>query len=221
MDKILIATKNPGKLAEFKVLLKDVPIKLLSLNDLKIIEEAPEDGRTFRENAAMKAKFYQRLSGFSTIADDGGLEIDALGGEPGVRSRRWFGYKMSDQELIDQVLEKMNDVPLEKRTARMRTAIALVLPGKKEPKIFEGKIEVIIAPKPAKKIITGYPFRSFMYLPQQKKYFVDIPFSKQSIFSHRGEAVKKLKPYLNKLLKPRPQRLRNLRLAMAGGEKKC
>lgn len=200
MRKVLIATKNPGKFAEFKVLLADLPVKLISLGDLKIDHNVKEDGQTFEENAIKKAKEYYRISGLASIADDGGLEIDALGGEPGVHSRRWFGYRMSDQELIEAAMEKMKNVPPKKRTARMRTVVALALPSKKI-KTFAGEIEVIIAQKPSSKIISGYPFRSFMYLPKQKKFFVDISFIEQSKFSHRGKAIKKLKPYLEKMIK--------------------
>lgn len=205
--KLLIATKNPGKFAEFKVLLSDLPIKLLSLKDLKINNEVNEDGQTFKENAIKKAGEYCQISHLPTLADDGGLEIDALGGEPGVHSRRWFGHKMTDQELIQAVIEKMKHVPDRKRTASMRTVIALALPGppnrrvREKVKTFEGKIRVIIARQPSKKVLVGYPFRSFVYLPKQKKFFVDISFEEQSKFSHRGLAVQKLKPYLMKKLK--------------------
>ncbi|EKD56753.1 MAG: hypothetical protein ACD_58C00103G0002 [uncultured bacterium] len=195
MDKLLVATKNPGKFAEFKILFNDLPVKLVSLQDLNVNHEVEEDGQTFEENAIKKAKEYSALSCLPTIADDGGLEIDALGGQPGVHSRRWFGHRMSDQELIDAVMDKMKDVPLDKRIARMRTVLALAIPNQLI-KTFDGKIKVIIAVEASKKVIKGYPFRSFMYLPKQKKYFVDVSFEEQSKFSHRGKAVEKLKKYI-------------------------
>jgi len=199
MQKILIATKNPGKLKEFKVLLGNLPIELVSLKDLNIDHNVEENGKTFDENAIKKACEYSKLSGIITISEDGGLEIDALNGEPGVHSRRWHGRRMTDKEMIDAVLEKMKDVPPEKRTAHMRGVLALAEPGK-EIKTFEGKIDVVIAFKPSPKIIEGYPYRSIMYLPKKNKYFVDIPFSEQSNFSHRGMAIKKMKPYLEKII---------------------
>ena len=196
IEKLLIATRNEGKLAEFKILLKDLPIELVSLKDLGISHEVMEDGQTFEENAIKKAKEYAKLSGMPTIADDGGLEIDTLGGQPGVHSRRWFGHRMSDRELIDAVMDKMKNVPMVKRTARMRTVIALVIPSNPDIKLFKGKIEVQIAQKPSSKLIPGYPFRSFMYLPRRKKFFVDISFEEQAKFSHRGQAAKELVKYL-------------------------
>jgi len=92
MEKLLIATTNPGKFREYKILLQDLPLKMVSLRDLKIRKKPKEDGKTFRENAIKKAKFYSRLAQLPILADDGGLEIDYLKGEPGVKSRRWPGY---------------------------------------------------------------------------------------------------------------------------------
>ena len=126
--KLLIATHNPAKALEYKHYLSDLGLELLSLSDLNITEEASEDGLTFEENAIKKAKFYHQLTGLAVIADDGGLMIDALNGAPGVKSRRWLGYKMTDEEMIQSVVEKMKDVPEDKRTCHLVGIIALVMP---------------------------------------------------------------------------------------------
>ena len=99
--KLLIATTNPGKLAEIKRFLFDVPVELVSLNDVGITDHVEETGATFEENAVLKAKFYAEKSGLPTLADDGGFEIDALHGEPGVKSHRWV---YGDRENTDEEL---------------------------------------------------------------------------------------------------------------------
>jgi len=99
VKKLLIATKNQGKVGEFKEFLKDLPFKIVSLKDLKIKEDIDEDGKTYEENSQKKALFFAKLTNLPVISDDGGIEIDALNGAPGVRSRRWLGYEATDEEL--------------------------------------------------------------------------------------------------------------------------
>src|SRR5579875_3965801 len=124
---LLIATTNPAKLAEYRLLLRDYPLDLLSLDAVGIGESPAETGATFRENALLKARYYFGRSGLPTLADDGGLEVDALGGEPGVRSHRWIGgIETSDEMLVAEVIRRMEGVADERRTARMRAAAALI-----------------------------------------------------------------------------------------------
>ncbi|MFZ0889469.1 MAG: non-canonical purine NTP pyrophosphatase, partial [Candidatus Binataceae bacterium] len=125
-SRLLIATTNPAKLAEYRILLADFPIELVSLAGLKIDDAPAENGATFADNALLKARFYFRRSGMPTLADDGGLEVDALGGEPGVRSHRWLGEgAMSDDDaLADEVIRRMKGVEPKRRTARIRAAVA-------------------------------------------------------------------------------------------------
>src|SRR3989344_4202727 len=110
--KLLIATRNPGKLREIKEFLGN-DFELLSLNDFSGAPHVDESGSTFEENSILKAKSFFEWSNVPTIADDGGLEIDFLNGEPGVKSRRWPGYEGSDEELINMALEKLRGVPWE------------------------------------------------------------------------------------------------------------
>src|SRR3990167_10501814 len=129
MNRLLIATTNPGKLAEIRRFLSDVPLELVSLNDVDIKERVEETGKTFEENAILKAKFYAEKSGLPTIGDDGGFEIDALGGEPGVKSHRWVhgDKENSDEELIEYTFKKMKGI--KNRKAQLRAVLALALPN--------------------------------------------------------------------------------------------
>ena len=103
MQKLLIATKNKGKIKEFRNLLSYLPIELVTLSDIGIEDDIEESAATYKENSQKKALFYAKKSGLPAIADDGGLEINALGGEPGIKSRRWLGYEASDEELINHM----------------------------------------------------------------------------------------------------------------------
>ena len=130
MKKLLIATTNPGKLEEIRTFLSDLPLELVSLKDVGITTSVEETGKTFEENAILKAKTYAELSGLVTLADDGGFEIDALHGEPGVKSHRWVhnDRDSSDEELIAYTFTRMRDLPEKKRGARLTLVLALVSP---------------------------------------------------------------------------------------------
>jgi XTP/dITP diphosphohydrolase len=203
MRKLLLATFNPGKVREYKWLLRGLPLKILTLKQLKIKEKFEERGKTFKENAIAKAKFYSRLTGLPTIAEDSGLEIDILRGEPGVRSRRWPGYEAKDKELIDFTLKKLKGVPWQKRKAQLRTVLALAIPsrGKTSVFLFEGKIRGVIAREPKGRLIPGYPFRPIFYLPKIKKTFAELGLKKEIKIGQRKKAVKKLIPILKKMQK--------------------
>lgn len=204
MDKsirLLIATRNPGKLKEIKDFLSDLPIRIVSLSDIGIKEDIEETGKTYKENSVKKAKFYAKLSGLPTIADDGGLEISALNNKPGLRSRRWLGYEGSDEELIRHMINVSKNVPADNRKAFFRTVISFALPN---GKVWSsaGEIEGIIAEKPHLKHLKGYPYRSFFYLPKLKKYYHEDELSQeeQKLYNHRYKAIGKLKLIIKKLL---------------------
>ncbi len=199
--KLLIATHNQGKLEEYKSLLKDLDLKLevLSLKDLNVHQEAPEEGENFKEISIKKAKFYYQLTKIPTLSDDGGLMIDFLGGEPGIKSRTWFGYRMTDEEMIKAVLEKMKGVPLEKRTARLVAVVSLVI-SEKEIYSVETKIEGIISEKPSEKILPGYPFRSIFYFPEIGKFYSELTKEEHEKFNHRRKALLELYEKLKKLI---------------------
>ena len=127
--QLLIATGNPGKIREYAGLLRDIPFELVSLKDLGITHEVEETGETFAENAWLKASEYAAISGLLTLADDSGLEVDALSGEPGVRSARYGGDSCAnDEDRVRLLLKNMEDVPWDERGTRFRCVIAIVLP---------------------------------------------------------------------------------------------
>ena len=125
--RLLIATGNPGKMREYAGLPRDIPLELVSLRDLAITHEVEETGETFEENAWLKASEYAAISGLLTLADDSGLEVDALSGEPGVRSARYGGDACpSDFERTALLLKNLEDVAWEARTARFRCVIVIL-----------------------------------------------------------------------------------------------
>ena len=199
VKKLLIATKNQGKVGEFKEFLKNLPSEIVSLKDLNIQEDIEEDGKTYEENSQKKALFFAKLTNLPVISDDGGIEIDALNGAPGVRSRRWLGYEATDEELINHMLKVSKALPESNRTATFRTVVSFALPNGKIWSV-EGKVDGVIAKKPLLKILKGYPYRSFFFLPKVNKFYHESELSKkeQKLYNHRYKAVRKLLPLINK-----------------------
>ena len=203
MKSLLIATTNPGKFQELSSLLKDIPIKLISLKDLNITDKIEEIGKTFEENAIIKAKFYQQLSKLPTLADDGGLEIDALNGEPGIHSHRWLNHDKdsTDEELINYTLHRLNKFPIVKRQAQLTVVLVLAI---NQNKIFtaEAKVEGIIPIEASNDRMSGYPYRSLLFLPQIKKFYneFELTESENKRYNHRRIAIEKLKPFIIKLI---------------------
>lgn len=197
MKKLLIGTTNKAKFKEFSTLLKDLPLELVSLNDLKIAEVPEETGKTFEENAILKANFYYKKSGIPTLVDDGGLEIEALNGEPGVNSRRWIGREMTDQEMIDEVIKRMQGV--DNRGCRLNLVVALATPF--GVMTSDAAVEGVIAESVAKKKIEGYPYRSLMYFPNYGKYYCDLTAKEHEILNHRKHAIEKIKDMILEIAK--------------------
>jgi XTP/dITP diphosphohydrolase len=196
MKKILVATHNPGKIIEYKEILSSYSLDFSLLKDLNIFDEPEEDGKTFEENAIKKVKFYSQFTDLPVLAEDSGLEIDHLKGEPGVYSRRWPGYKATDQELIDMTLAKLKGVPFEERGAQFRVAMAFRKSLKDEIVTVEGVLRGIILEKPEAKIIPGFPFRSLFYLPEINKVLGEATMEDEAKIAHRRIAIAKLLPFL-------------------------
>ncbi len=196
MKKLLVATTNPGKLAELQEFLSDFAIALVNLKDVGITDHVEETGKTFEENAILKAVHYARESGLPTIADDGGLEIDALHGEPGVHSHRWIHKEREDEdeELIEYTLMRMKDIPLAKRGAQLHLFLAFATP---EGKTWtsEGVVRGMIPLKASKYRRAGFPYRSLLYLPELSKFYNhdELTDEENTIYNHRRKAVEKLK----------------------------
>ena len=202
--KILVATTNIGKIAELKAML-DLDAQWLDLSYYPEIEEIEEDGQTFIENACKKAIGYARATGQWTIADDSGLQVDALSGEPGVKSARYSGEKTvnNDGSLIDhrniaKVLELLEGVPQAKRTARFFCSLALASP---EQTLIEteGTLEGLITKKEIGK--NGFGYDPIFFVPHLNKTVAQLTSEEKNAISHRGNAIRKLKPMLEKLLK--------------------
>jgi len=198
-NKLLIATKNQGKVGEFKEFLKGLPFKIVSLKDLNIIENIEEDGKTYEKNSQKKALFFAKLSDLPTIADDGGIEIVALNNQPGVRSRRWLGYEATDQEIINHMLKISKSLPKDNRQAFFKTVVTFALPSGKVWSVT-GEVEGIISDKPYLKLLQGYPYRSFFFLPEINKFYHEGELSKEEerLYNHRYKAVQKLLPIIKK-----------------------
>lgn len=189
--KLLIATHNSAKLNEFKSLLKDSGFQVLSLSDLGITYDVEETGTTFKENAILKAQTYAKLSGILTLADDSGLEIDALNGEPGIYSRRYAGDNATDDQKRAFVLEKMKNVPLEQRTARFVCVIAIAKPSG-SVETFDGQMAGSITLKPFEPHIPEFPYCSVFLVPDEGKTITQlVAEGKNAAKRHRGIAVKK------------------------------
>ena len=196
MRRLLIATTNPAKLSEYRLLLRDLELELVSLAEVGIIDAPEETGATFEENAIAKARFYFGRARIATLADDGGLEIDALGGEPGVRSHRWLnsGGDDSDQALVDEVMRRMKDVPAGRRTARLRAATALIYDdgGRVRERIAEAAIEGVIAHRAYPQIRAGFPYRSVLFMPERNCYVGELGDEEEAKISQRRISLKKL-----------------------------
>lgn len=199
--RILIASSNPGKLAEIRSML-DLPIELVGLEDFPGIDEIEEDGQTFAENARKKAIGYAMQTNLWTIADDSGLMIDALNGEPGVKSARFAGVagdrKFVDQKNIEKVLELLKDVPKEKRKARFVCCLCMTSTTEI---LFEtqGILEGIIVDEPIGE--NGFGYDPIFFVPKLKKTVAQLTAEEKNRISHRGNAIRKLKLRLEQFLK--------------------
>jgi len=193
MRTLLLATSNPHKLEEFRAIFSDLQLRLLSLNDLQLDIDVEETGATFAENAGLKARTYAQASGILTLADDSGLEIDALGGIPGVQSARYLGRETSYEERFREILEQLKGLPMEKRTARFRCAIALAEPSG-YTRVVEGVIEGLIANSPRGE--HGFGYDPIFFLPELGKTFAQLAPEHKNRISHRALAAQSARKLL-------------------------
>lgn len=195
--ELLYATSNPGKIIEVSKLLEYNGIEVVSPKDLGIDLDVPETGNTLEENATFKAKTFLEVSGGRVVlSDDTGLEIDSLNGEPGIHVRRWKDgqTKLTDEEVIDYCMEKMDGIPKEKRGAQFRTVLVLAAPdGKIET--FDGILRGTILEKPADIRIEGFPFESLFFIPEWNMLLGQVyqlkAEEKEGRLNHRERALQK------------------------------
>ena len=196
MQKLLIATHNKGKLAELKKFLSELPIEIVSLADVGIDEEVEEDGKTYKENSQKKALFFAKFSNIPALADDGGIEINALNGEPGVQSKHWA----ENEEAIIRKLKKIaQNLPENNRGAIFKVVISVALPNGKVWSVRD-QIEGIITKNSHMQRQAGYPYRSFFYIPKLGKWYHEdqLTDDEMRMYNHRYKAIQKLKTIIEK-----------------------
>ena len=186
--RLLIATHNRGKLRELTELMGDIPYQLVSLGDLGIHHDVDETGSTFEENATLKAETYCGLAGILTLADDSGLEVDALDGEPGVRSARYAGPDATDSDRVEFLLDKLAGTDLETWTARFRCVIAIAGPGR--PTILHsGSCEGRLVSEPRGE--NGFGYDPVFEFPEIGLTMAELSDERKNRVSHRAEAARK------------------------------
>jgi XTP/dITP diphosphohydrolase len=195
--KLLIATNNIGKLREYSLLLSGLSLDLITLKNAGIEAEVKESGSTMEENAVTKAVEYAWLSGLTTLADDSGLEVAALGGEPGVHSRRYAGEDASDVQRNEYLLQKLSHVPPGRRNARFRCIIAIVTPGGLV-KTCEGICDGEIAFEPEGE--NGFGYDPIFYLPDLGRSMAQLSLEEKNRISHRAKAAQKARNLLANIM---------------------
>lgn len=192
--KLLVATTNPGKVREYATLLTGLNVELVGLKDVGILTDVDETGSTYAENAALKARTYAQLSGLLTLADDSGLEVDALGGRPGVHSSR---YAPDSPTRIQKLLKELEGVSADRRTARFQCVTALAVPdGRLE--LTCGTVEGVIAHQPRGD--NGFGYDPIFYLPERGVTLAELPAEEKDLISHRGLAAKEMRRILEKIV---------------------
>ena len=191
--KIIFATNNQDKMKEIHAIMADFPAQIVSLKEAGIHADVDENGKTFEENAAIKEEAICKLTGYVTIADDSGLEIDALGGEPGIYSARYMGEDTSYRIKNANLIERLAGVPDEKRTARFVCAVAAAFPDA-PTQIVRGTIEGRIGYEEAGE--NGFGYDPIFYVPEYGCTTAQMPPEEKNKISHRGRALKKISPIL-------------------------
>lgn len=194
---VVIATRNRKKFEEMAAMLGGLDLEVRSLADFPGVPTVPEMGDTFEENAKAKALAYAQATGEWALADDSGLEVDALAGKPGVRSSRWGGEESNDDLNNRTLLEALADHPKETWTARYRCVVALATPDR-VLLVAEGACEGRITDRPAGS--NGFGYDPYFYLPDVGRTMAQLAPSAKNRRSHRGRAIRALNPRLKKLL---------------------
>ncbi|MGE5606264.1 MAG: XTP/dITP diphosphatase [Bacteroidota bacterium] len=197
MRKLVLASKNKGKVVELKEILVSLPLEVVGLDGFPDAPEVKETGRTFMENAILKARTIGDFTGELTLADDSGLEVDALNGEPGVYSARYGQPGWDDRDRYRFLLENLQSVPLEKRTARFRCAVALYNPENGQLCQADGTVEGIILDE--SRGANGFGYDPVFLITELGKTMAELTAEEKNRFSHRARAVEKLIPILEKL----------------------
>lgn len=191
---VVIATRNTGKMNEMRKMLFNTSFSAFSLDEVSVLEEVEETGTSFEENAMLKAETYGKLSGKLTIADDSGIEVDALGGAPGIYSARYGGDGKDDQDRNKLLLENVEGIPEHQLTARFRCVVALWNPIDNTIVTFDGKIEGKITRNVRGK--NGFGYDPLFFFPEKNKTLAELTLIEKERVSHRGEAMRKALAYM-------------------------
>ena len=188
MKRIVIATKNPGKLREMKDAFRGLPIEILSLTDFGELPDAVEDGATFAENASIKARFFREKTGLACLADDSGLEVEALNGGPGVHSARFAGYHADDDANNKKLLDELEKIGIKKSKADYRCVLSFIDVDGSEIQtdgVVFGTIKAI------PKGVNGFGYDPYFYIDEVKT-MAEISLEEKDKISHRGAALRKM-----------------------------
>ena len=198
MNKIILASNNNGKIKEFREIFKDMDIELVPMKEAGIDVDIEENGETFEENSLIKARTVCKLSGCITIADDSGLEVDYLGGQPGVYSARFMGHDTSYDIKNKAIIDKLKGVSGKDRSARFVAVIAAVFPDGREL-VSRGSMEGIIGQEPLGE--NGFGYDPILFLPEYNKSSAELAPEEKNKISHRGKALEKMKAALEEAIK--------------------
>ncbi len=196
MTKLLLATGNPGKVREYRSLLGGIPFELVTLAEENVNIKVSEEGQSLEENARLKAVAVALRSQLLALADDSGLEVHALGGEPGRLSARYAGEGASDEDRINYLLSRLKGVPEEERSARFRCVIAISTPGG-EVELCSGQCKGFITSSPRGG--EGFGYDPVFCLPELGKTMAQLPLEVKNQYSHRGQAAQKAIKVLKRL----------------------
>jgi len=195
---LIVATRNRGKIREIREALKGLGIRIYALSDFDGVAEIEEDGKSFTENALKKARFYSKVFGKLTLADDSGLEVECLKGMPGIYSARYAGERASNRENNQKLLKEMEGIPLSKRGARFKCVMALVSPDGKEA-MTEGSCKGRIGMRERGR--RGFGYDPLFILPKYGKTMAQLPLKEKNRISHRGKALRRLRKTIRIFIK--------------------
>ena len=198
MKEVVVATQNKGKIAEIVLALAQLPVKVLALSDFGSIPEAVENGASFRENALLKARHYAKYTGKACLADDSGLEVDALQGAPGIYSARFAGETANDAANNQKLLVELTNVQTKERTARFRCVLAFV-DTDELAMTTDGVCEGCIIEEMRGQ--GGFGFDCLFYIPELNKTMAELSKSQKNAISHRGRALSSMTIKLGDFLK--------------------
>jgi XTP/dITP diphosphohydrolase len=202
LPTLLVATFNAGKIREIQSLVEAIPCRVLGLESLQPVEPSREDGNTFEANARQKAIYYSQHFPHLTLADDSGLVIDALGGQPGVNSARFVSASATDRRRCQEILRQLETVPDQKRNARFVCCLAVAKSGR-VLKVFKGTVEGLIAREPRGK--NGFGYDPIFLIPELGRTTAELTPDEKNRVSHRGEAMRKFKAWLESTFEREPE----------------